>query len=219
MKVQDLTKEDYKRKHIESYKKALMEIVTNNNKALVEEDILSLIKKPPLDSMDVIKTKLLSLAKVQGIVLDGDMVDKVISTYRNKLSKEIVLEFDIRKETFINKIEKFSPSKDAEVLKVDLKDFNDIDKKIKSSVKKNITSCIDNYRENNLNIVFKNNAREKEKLQINKQFSKFLKTTYRKKVVDDIEIKLIVKNRTLINGINEQGERYLFTLEKSYLLK
>ena len=63
--------EEFKNKHLESYKKAVQEIVKNNTKSLIEEDIFSLIKKPPLDSMDVIKVKLLSLAKSKHLILES----------------------------------------------------------------------------------------------------------------------------------------------------
>ena len=55
--------EELKRQHLNTYKNATKEIVNNNTKSLVEGDIISLVKKPPLDSMDLIKSKLISLEK------------------------------------------------------------------------------------------------------------------------------------------------------------
>ena len=40
--------------HIDNYKKAILENIKNNTNALVDEDIKSLLKTPPLDSMDLI---------------------------------------------------------------------------------------------------------------------------------------------------------------------
>ena len=51
--------EEYKNKHIENYKMAISEIIKNNTNMLFDEDVMSLIKKPPLDSMDLIKSKML----------------------------------------------------------------------------------------------------------------------------------------------------------------
>ena len=54
--------------HVENYKKAVLEIVNNNTNSLIDNDIIFLIKKPPLDSMDQIKTKFLVLAKKEKIL-------------------------------------------------------------------------------------------------------------------------------------------------------
>ena len=35
--------------HVENYKKAVLEIVNNNTNSLIDNDIIFLIKKPPLD--------------------------------------------------------------------------------------------------------------------------------------------------------------------------
>ena len=63
------TIEELKKNHIKNYKNALIENVKNNTNVLVDEDIMSLLKKPPLDSMDVIKSKFLDLAKKNKIIL------------------------------------------------------------------------------------------------------------------------------------------------------
>ena len=63
-------KEKIKLQHIESYKKAIIETIKNNTNSLIDDDIMSLIKKPPLDSMDQITNCALSTT------LDGD--DEII---------------------------------------------------------------------------------------------------------------------------------------------
>ena len=62
-------KEKIKLQHIESYKKAIIETIKNNTNSLIDDDIMSLIKKPPLDSMDQIKSKFLDLAKMEVALL------------------------------------------------------------------------------------------------------------------------------------------------------
>ena len=57
------TLEEFKKQHLENYRQAIMEIIRNNTDVLVNEDIMSLLRKPPLDSMDLIKSKYLDLAK------------------------------------------------------------------------------------------------------------------------------------------------------------
>ena len=50
---------DYlKKQHIMNYKNTALQKILNNNNSLFDEDIMSLLKKPPLESMDLIKSKL-----------------------------------------------------------------------------------------------------------------------------------------------------------------
>ena len=51
--------EKMRQQHFESYKQALLGIIKNNTTVLVDDDIMSLIGTPPLDSMDLIKNKIL----------------------------------------------------------------------------------------------------------------------------------------------------------------
>ena len=46
------------------------------------EDINALIKKPPLDSMDLIKSKFLDLAKRNKIILNTEELSKLLDNYR-----------------------------------------------------------------------------------------------------------------------------------------
>ena len=61
--MEEVTVEELKKQHFDSYKATLLTIIENNTNILVNEDIKSLIKKPPLDSMDVLKNKFLDLSK------------------------------------------------------------------------------------------------------------------------------------------------------------
>ena len=72
-----------KLQHIDTYKKAVLEIIKNNTDTLVN-DIKSLIEKPPLDSMDQIKNKFLDLAKKNKIVLNIEELNSIVDNYRNK---------------------------------------------------------------------------------------------------------------------------------------
>ena len=90
-------KEKIKLQHIESYKKAIIETIKNNTNSLIDDDIMSLIKKPPLDSMDQIKSKFLDLAKknnvrqeivTNAILLDENWINEIVSS-NTKLSISI----------------------------------------------------------------------------------------------------------------------------------
>ena len=75
------TIEDFKQKHFENYKNAVLETLKNNTISLFDDDVLFLLKKPPLDSMDVIKSKFLDLAKKQKIILDDIKLNKIIDDF------------------------------------------------------------------------------------------------------------------------------------------
>ena len=83
--MKNKTKEEMKLHHIDSYKNTIIEMIKNNTNSLVDDDIMSLIRKPPLDSMDLIQSKFLSLAKKNKIVLDNDELNKIINNYRNQV--------------------------------------------------------------------------------------------------------------------------------------
>ena len=72
------TLKKFKEQHFNNYKLAILETIKNNTNVLIDEDMMSLIKKPPLDSMDVIKTKFLDLAKKNKIVLNTEKLDKMM---------------------------------------------------------------------------------------------------------------------------------------------
>ena len=56
--------------HENNYRRAVLDNIKNNTDVLVDQDITSLLKKPPLDSMDLIREKFLDLAKKNIIVLN-----------------------------------------------------------------------------------------------------------------------------------------------------
>ena len=104
--------EDFKKNHLDTYKKAVIEIIKNNTNSLVEEDIFSLIKKPPLDSMDQIKSKLLGVAKRQKIILDTNGLEEFVSQFRGSLQKRFINLEGIRKDDLISKVESFAPKRE-----------------------------------------------------------------------------------------------------------
>ena len=208
--------EEFKKQHLLTYKNATIEIINNNTKSLVENDILSLVKKPPLDSMDTIRTKLITLAKRENLVLDTTKLDDILDNYREQLSKLYHKLIELRVIPLQQKVENFSPIRNNEVIKIQKKDLESINKKIKSQVKKDTTSAVDLYLLPNLNSIY-NDISSEQSSKIEKDFEKFMKSKYLKQINDNISIKVLVKDRTLLSGIAEQGERYLFTKSNSHL--
>ncbi len=118
--------------HVSNYRKALVETINNNTNALFDEDISSLIKKPPLDSMDLIKSKFLDLAKKNKIVLNADVLTGMVDRYRDKCLDLFDKLKDIRIAELSKIVNNYSLEKDTDVIKINKKDFNLVNKKIKS---------------------------------------------------------------------------------------
>lgn len=209
--------EQIKQQHLNTYKNATKEIVINNTKALVENDIISLIKKPPLDSMDIIKTKLISLAKKEKIILSTEKLDTLIKNYRDFLEDKLLSLRKIREDYLIKKIDEFVPERETEIIKIQKKELDSINKALKQDLKKILDLSQTEILFNNLDTIYEDGIDEEIKSRINKAFTKFMKSTYQKQLNESIAIKTLVKDRTLLSGILEQGERYLFTKSNSHL--
>ena len=209
--------EQIKKQHLNTYKNATKKIVINNTKALVENDIISLIKKPPLDSMDIIKTKLISLAKKEKIILSTEKLDTLIKNYRDFLEDKLLSLRKIREDYLIKKIDEFVPERETEIIKIQKKELDSINKTLKQDLKKILDLSQTEILFNNLDTIYEDGIDEEIKSRINKAFTKFMKSTYQKQLNESIAIKTMVKDRTLLSGILEQGERYLFTKSNSHL--
>lgn len=211
------TIEEFRKQHLNNYKNAVIEIINNNTNALVHGDILSLVKTPPLDSMDIIRTKLLALAKKEKVILNTEQLTEVIDSYRLELIESFKNISDLREGFLTDKIKSFSPERETEIIKIQKRELEVINKKIKCEVKKDLDNSINNNLLANINKIYKEDEEQEKIDSINKSFKKFMKTTYQKQLNENISIKILVKDRTLLSGIAEQGERYLFTKSNSHL--
>ena len=206
--------EKIKEQHFDSYKNSIICNLENNSFSLFNEDINSLIKKPPLDSMDNIKNKILEISKKNNIVLDNDKLNNIIDKYRNNIIKKLDGLSEDRIKYFSKKINSFKRKDDSTTIKLLKKDFvlfNKMNiKDLKEIIDKNIDDLI-----SKLKILFGDNYNNK----IEKTINKFLNKDYYKSLFENIDIKIMVKDATLMNIINEETDRYKFTLENSRLFK
>ncbi len=213
------TLEEFKKQHLENYRQAIMEIIRNNTDVLVNEDIMSLLRKPPLDSMDLIKSKYLDLAKKNKVVLDTVKLDKMLDDYRTDVIKCCELVKDIRVSSLESIVLKCEFVKDTDVIKINKKDFNDLNKKIKKAMKDQIQLSVDEKIINKVDCVFASDVDDNVKKKICGELVKFVKGSYQRQLLDNVDFKILVKDTTLANGIKEQGERHLFTLNNSRIFK
>lgn len=214
--MEEVTVEELKKQHFDSYKATLLNVIENNTNILVNEDIKSLIKKPPLDSMDVLKNKFLDLSKKNKIVLDTEELSKLLDNYRNNLSKVIEKIQKERISVLSKKVDSFK-YKDGEVLEFYKKDFISLDKDLKKILKDNMEDSYELVFTKNINKVFSKDIDESIKSKIIDDIDKFIKKNYQKQILEGFDIKILVKDTILINSINEQNERYIFVLNNSRL--
>lgn len=216
--MNDTTVEEFRKKHLENYKNAVLEILRNNSTVLFEDDLMSLLKKPPLDSMDIVKCKFLDLAKKQKLVLNTEKLDQIIDDYR----KDVILPIDQWKKLRIKELSKnvldFVPTKETDVIKFNKKDFVPINKKLRKLIKEQIVNSTTKKIVNNVKYVFTEEVEEKKQEQMITEISKFLITTYPRQLLESVDFKVLVKDTTFMNGVREQSERYIFTKMNSYLL-
>lgn len=212
------TIEDFKRKHLENYKNAVLETLKNNTTALFDDDIFSLLQKPPLDSMDLIKCKFLDVAKKYKVVVKTEVLNQILDDYR---SSAVTLLSDWKKLRIkeLNKIiEEFQPKKETDVIKFNKKDFVPFNRKLKKAMKEKFLVVINKKIVNNVNQLFTKETDIKIKESMILEITKYVQGSYLKQLLESIDFKIIVKDTTLMNGVREQGERFIFTKMNSYLL-
>lgn len=214
--MEELTKEELKKQHFNSYKDTLLSIIENNTNILVNEDIKSLISKPPLDSMDVVKNKLLDLSKKNKIILNTEELSKLLDSYRSSLNKSCD---DILKERIkiLNKKVNSFKYKEDEVLSFYKKDFISLDKVLKKILKDNMNDSYQNIFIKSIDKIFDKDIDINIKNKIVEDISKFINKNYQKQIMDSFDIKVLVKDTILINSINEHNDRYIFKLKNSRL--
>lgn len=215
--MQNNSKKDIRNQHIVNYKNTIIEVIKNNTNSLVDDDIMSLIRKPPLDSMDLIQSKFLSMAKKNKIVLNSEELNEKIDKYRKdilKLSKELK---EIRINELSDKVDAVK-LKDNEIIKINKKDFNAINRIIKKTIKEQVIKSLEEEILAKIEQIFPKNVDSNLKEKIIKDMTKYLKKNYLNQLLENIDIKILVKDTTLINSTKELAERYIFSLNNSRLL-
>ena len=124
----------------------------------------------------------------------------------------------IRVDTLTEIIGKVDFSKDYDVIKVKRGDFNNINKDIKKSINTYLSDGLDKQILKNIKNVFKDDVDETAKNKIVTDITKYIKGAYHKQLIENLDMKILVKDTTLINTVKETTDRYLFTLSNSRLL-
>lgn len=213
------TLEEFKKQHFDNYKQAILEIIRNNTDVLVNEDIMSLLRKPPLDSMDLIKSKYLDLAKKNKVVLDTVKLDELLEGYRKVVIKCCDEVKEIRVKALDNIVKNTKFSKDTDIIKFNKKDFNEINKKVKKAMKDRLQDSVEKKIIKKVDTVFSKDVDDSIKKKISDEVVKFVKGAYQRQLLENVDFKILVKDTTLANSAKEHGERHLFTLTNSRIFK
>ena len=208
--------EQIKQQHFNTYKSAIIETIKNNTNVLTDEDITSLLKKPPLDSMDLIKSKFLSLAKKNKIVLNTEGLSTLLDNYREELLKCTKKIKKTRNDTLISVVDSFNDSES--VIKLLKKDFNNVNKSIRKILKDSLEDGSKKFFKK-IDQVFVEDIDSTIKEKIIKDIEKFINGIYERQMIENVDIKILIKDTTLMNLVKEQTERYLFTISNSRLFK
>jgi len=206
-----------KRQHILNYKNNALQIILNNNNSLFDEDIMSLFKKPPLESMDLIKNKLIGITKKYNIIINTDNYNDIDSKYRERLSELCNKIKKVRLDSYNDIVNSFNfDNNNNEVIKLLKKDTIVLDKEIRKKFKTGIVEAIDNSFLEKFDKLFVDEPDDKIRNEIIDKFDKFI-NKYLKQLLENIDIKILVKDTILINNIKEEGDKYLYTLNNSHL--
>ena len=218
MRMMD-TLEEFKKQHIDNYRKAIIELIHNNTDVLVNEDIMSLLRKPPLDSMDSIKTKYLDLAKKNKIVLDIVKLDNMLDKYRIDVIKCCDIVKNLRVEFLEKIVNNTEFIKDTDTIKFNKKDFLEVNKKIKKAIKDQLKESVESIIVADVLGVFNSDIDISIQKKISDELVKFVKGSYQRQLLENVDFKVLVKDTTLANSTKEHAERHLFTLANSRLFK
>ena len=205
--------QDYIKQHYDNYKNAVLELI-NNNTTVLFDDILLLIKKPPLDSMDSVRNRFLEIAKKYEIVLNTLELNHFLDSYRNHL----MVDFDKIKSIRVQSLEKvISKYGSNDLIILYKKDFIPINKEIRSIMKNNITLAFDiSFNEYKDRLINNQDCNSYELFF--KEVLKYIKGNYQRQLLESFDIKVLVKDTTLMNAVKEQNAHYMFTLNNSRLL-
>ena len=120
----------------------------------------------------------------------------------------------IRVDNLFGLLKSFEEDKE-ESIKILKKDLIQIDKRLQKEVKQTLEEKSTTILLHNLASVFP--IKEEALGALEKQMKEFIKKKYCKQILESLDIKILVKDTTFLNGLKEQTNRYLFTLENSHL--
>ena len=207
-----MVKEDILKQHKQILMTAGLELATNNTNSLIEDDIINGVIEVPLEAMDTVKQRVLNIAKHNNLILNSDMFNEVLISYKEELKKKFRNIFKKRIKLIEDNYSKFDDDKPMDLVKNLKKELVKFNKEAKKEEKQVLTSLVKEKLISNLDLIVKDSNPN-----FKKDATKFLQTTYVKQILETIDMKILVKDTILLNSLKEQVERFVFTKENSHL--
>ena len=200
--------------HKQIYMQAGKELITNNTIALITDDILPLFAMPPLETMDLMKQRFFSIAKTENLILNTENLNEQLLAYRTFLAEKMDIIKQQRNTILTQALEKCSYNQPDQIIKKLKKELVKLDKNIKKQIKQWLMEANKTYFLDAMSTLIND---DKLTSSFTKEITKYLQTFYIKQVIEMIDMKLLVKDTTLLNAFKEQIERFIFTTENSHL--
>lgn len=206
----NMTLKEIEEQHFAQYKEAVKLMIRDNNRRLIEEDILPFFEEPPLDSMDMMKQKFLSVAKEENLILNWEIYSSLVCQFRVAMKEIVPTIFSFREQQLIAMIEVQEDLSKTTVLKISQQDYKKVDKKLRNDFSKQLLFNINRYLITHLTSLVDDVSRLES-------LSLYLKGRYIETILTLLDSKLALKNNLLRNNLKEQSHRYLFTKKNSHL--
>lgn len=207
-----VVKEDILKQHKQILMTAGLELATNNTNSLIEDDIINGVIEVPLEAMDTVKQRVLNIAKHNNLILNSDMFNEVLISYKEELKKKFRNIFKKRIKLIEDNYSKFDDDKPMDLVKNLKKELVKFNKEAKKEEKQVLTSLVKEKIISNLDLIVKD-----DNTTFKKDATRFLQTTYVKQILETVDMKILVKDTILLNSLKEQIERFVFTMENSHL--
>ncbi len=207
-----VVKEDILKQHKQILMTAGLELATNNTNSLIEDDIINGVIEVPLEAMDTVKQRVLNIAKHNNLILNSDMFNEVLISYKEELKKKFRNIFKKRIKLIEDNYSKFDDDKPMDLVKNLKKELVKFNKEAKKEAKQVLTSLVKEKIISNLDLIVKD-----DNTTFKKDATKFLQTIYVKQILETVDMKILVKDTILLNSLKEQVERFVFTKENSHL--
>ena len=164
--------------------------------------------------MDLMKQRFFSIAKTENLILNTENLNEQLLAYRTFLAEKMDIIKQQRNTILTQALEKCSYNQPDQIIKELKKELVKLDKNIKKQIKQWLMEANKTYFLDAMSTLIND---DKLTSSFTKEITKYLQTFYIKQVIEMIDMKLLVKDTTLLNAFKEQIERFIFTTENSHL--
>ena len=157
--------------------------------------------------MDIIKTKFISLAKENHLILETEVLEQLLNNYRLLIGKQVKSLKDKRLDSYCKVVSNFEESEKNKVIKITIKQTKQISKELLKEWKEILRKSLDDTI---LSKSFETVNQTKSTIPLpvleyfNQQIKDFLENKYLEQVIEGIRLKLVFRDNTLVNGVKEQ---------------